>query len=164
MISLLIKKWKGLQQNSYEEAKIHFKNHEIHITSLINFQEQGKQLTYQLDLNKDWTCKKLQVQEFEGNIRSFCPEAEKPRFVDFEITPLTNALPVNFLKYHQYKFLKEPVLLIRYPLLQSEVHTQCYRILKDAVKYQNFTSGFQSEIIVDEDGFVAEYTGLFVQV
>ncbi|MEK6482474.1 putative glycolipid-binding domain-containing protein [Catalinimonas sp. 4WD22] len=164
MKKILLKKWRGLQQNSHEEARIIFDAREIHVNSTISFSDQKEQVIYQLALHEDWTVSEMHIQVYGSAKQSFSPEDAGVKFVDFEISPLTNSLPVNFLKYHQQMHLEEEVLLIRFPSLSAQPHRQSYQLLDKEVCYRNLTSGFESDIIFDKDGFVMEYSGLFMQV
>jgi hypothetical protein len=153
MSKTIFKKWQGLQMNTYEEAQIVIEAGEINISSKIAIHDLDKTITYFLKLSDDWTFIEFRIIGTGVKEQVIRQETEEVKFVDFEISPLTNALPVNYLRYHQHQHLDEKILLIQYPSLQSEYHRQRYFLSDSVVEYQNVTSNFQLRIMLDEDGF-----------
>lgn len=97
-----------------------------------------------------------------GHIR---PEWEHCIDIDISLSPFTNTLPVNRLQLPQHQRRKLDVLYIN--VLKEEIKPvqQWYtRLAEDRYLYEGVVKDFKAELLVDEDGVVIDYPGLFTRI
>ncbi|MGD8573322.1 MAG: putative glycolipid-binding domain-containing protein [Gammaproteobacteria bacterium] len=103
------------------------------------------------------------VLESDGTGTWFREQVEQAQLsgcidVDIGVTPLTNTLPVRRLRLEVGEACEIVVAWIRFPTLDVVPARQRYtRLAHDRYQYQSLASGFQTEVIVDDDGLVVEY-------
>ena len=126
MSKVIYKRWKGLQTDSREQARIAIGKERIHISSKIDLPEQKEEVSYNLMLHHDWTLLEFRIWGTNLVEQVFTYAQSATRFVNFDITPLTKALPINYLKFHHKTSLEDKILLIQYPSLHHAFHEQSY--------------------------------------
>ena len=86
--------------------------------------------------------------------------------VDIMITPFTNSLPIRRLKLGQGESKEISVVYVSAPDLSLSKLNQRYTSISQdrdggTYKYENLSGGFTSEVMVDSDGLVVDYPGIF---
>jgi hypothetical protein len=82
--------------------------------------------------------------------------------IDISITPFTNTLPINRLNLPAGSSKEDTVLYINLPTGECKPVRQRYTNLGNKIyKYENLVSGFISNIEVDENGYVINYSGIW---
>jgi uncharacterized protein len=80
--------------------------------------------------------------------------------VDLGFTPATNTLPIRRLRLAVGEQAAVPVAWLRWPELRVERALQRYeRLAKDRYRYSS--GAFAAELVVDENGLVVDYEGLW---
>lgn len=78
--------------------------------------------------------------------------------VDLEVTPLTNALPVNRLQLAEGGEGEIMAAWVHFPRLNLEAGAQRYqRLASTTYRYTSLRSGFTAQVEVDQDGFPVIY-------
>lgn len=82
--------------------------------------------------------------------------------VDLQVTPLTNALPVNRLRLAEGAAADILAAWVHFPGLWVEAAPQRYqRLASTTYRYSSLGSGFTAQVEVDEDGFPVIYERLW---
>ncbi len=82
--------------------------------------------------------------------------------VDLEVTPLTNALPVNRLHMAEGAAADVLAAWVHFPGLAVEAAPQRYQCLASTTyRYTSLGSGFTAQVEFDEDGFPVIYERLW---
>jgi hypothetical protein len=111
-------------------------------------------------LRKDVSSNKWIDQQ--GNYLS---EIEGCADVDFSLTPSTNSLPINRLKFTPGAAYEIKVVYIDLLTFEIRPVQQKYSYLKNNVyRYESISSGFKADIKTDEQGFVIDYPGIWHRV
>ncbi len=85
--------------------------------------------------------------------------------VDLEITPATNTLPIRRLALQEGQSAQVEAVWVRFPSLSVERLQQRYtRIEHNRYQYEGLSSGYQTQLEVDESGIVISYFGVWRQV
>jgi hypothetical protein len=85
--------------------------------------------------------------------------------VDLSITPFTNSLPIRRLKLGIDGSAEIATVYIAFPHLTISRDLQRYtRVGPDRYRYESLDSNFVREIIVDQNGLVITYPGLFQRI
>ncbi|SEJ40123.1 hypothetical protein SAMN05216327_109268 [Dyadobacter sp. SG02] len=175
--------WTGREYYSLENCRVHSNENGNRIASTIIGLYTGDlyQVDYQIDTNARWETVSVAINFFKNNIfRQFHLEKNtsgnwlldgqiNEEFsgctdVDLPLTPFTNTLPIrrlNMVIGNQY-----PIKVIYLDLLEDRLSavSQLYTRLSETVfHYENVPNDFEADIIVDEDGLVADYPELFVR-
>ena len=80
--------------------------------------------------------------------------------VDLGFTPATNTLPIRRLRLEVGQEAEIAVVWLRWPELEVERAVQRYaRLAKD--RYRFSQEEFSAELVVDDDGLVLDYVGLW---
>lgn len=78
--------------------------------------------------------------------------------VDLQVTPLTNALPVNRLRIAEGAEAEILAAWVHFPGLSVEAAPQRYqRLAPTTYRYTSLGSGFTAQVEVDQDGFPVIY-------
>jgi hypothetical protein len=78
--------------------------------------------------------------------------------VDLEVTPLTNALPVNRIQLPEGATKEIVAAWVHFPGLNLEAGAQRYeRLASTTYRYTSLRSGFTAQVEVDQDGFPVIY-------
>jgi uncharacterized protein len=116
---------------------------EVHVTDQRGFRSRTTALTR--DARGDWAIDGVQAPALDG-----CTD------IDLACSPSTNALPIRRLALHVGESRTVQVVLLRFPLLTVTRTVQEYARL-DATRYRYASGDFESELAVDDEGFVVDY-------
>ena len=84
--------------------------------------------------------------------------------VDISLTPFTNSLPINRLRWLGNEPAEIQVLFVDVLDQSATVARQCYTKLSDSqFKFETVPNDFEALLTVDASGFVLDYPGLFVR-
>lgn len=90
------------------------------------------------------------------------PELDGCIDVDIQWSPLTNTLPLRRLDLSDGGESDIRVAYIALPELDARPMAQTYsRVDSSTVRYQSETRSFVRDLVVDDEGYVVEYPGLF---
>lgn len=82
--------------------------------------------------------------------------------VDIQWSPLTNTLPVRRLDMRDVAETDIRVAYVALPGLDIRPMTQTYsRVDSSTIRYQSETRSFVRDLVVDDEGYVIAYPGLF---
>jgi hypothetical protein len=85
--------------------------------------------------------------------------------VDINVTPFSNTLPVRRLAMEVGARADIVTAYVAVPEMTVAADPQRYsRLRHDLYRYQSLDSDFTSDVVVDADGFVLDYPGLFTRV
>jgi uncharacterized protein len=85
--------------------------------------------------------------------------------VDLAISPSTNSLPIRRLQLEIGESAEISTVYIDFPHLTISKDPQRYtRLSAERYRYESLNTDFIREIVVDQDGFVVTYPGLFQRV
>ncbi len=117
----------------------------VHVRDLRGFGQRT--LTLARDAKGAWTLDGVAVRELKG-----CVD------VDLGCSPSTNTLPIRRLHLGIGSSKTVKAAMIRFPDLVVEPVAQTYTRV-DEFTYRYAAGTFEAELIVDEDGVVAQYAG-----
>jgi len=169
--------WKGVIQQTIELILIEYSN-TISIRGYITgrIKDQPLQVSYHMDLDLTWQLLSLEIiNDSQPPLHLLRTESgewlnngkEEPSwndcvYVDLNLTPLTNSLPINHLHLQTGESREIKVLYI--DLLQDNLlqHRQRYTKMDDThYKYESLESDFQCILEVDTHGIVRDYPGIW---
>ena len=89
--------------------------------------------------------------------------------LDISATPFTNTLPIRRLALQPGRSTEIAVVYIAVPSLRLSTARQRYERLEDSAagavyRFTALASGFTAELVVDGDGLVLDYPGMFQRV
>ena len=117
----------------------------VHVRDLRGFGQRT--LTLARDAKGAWTLDGVAVRELKG-----CVD------VDLGCSPSTNTLPIRRLHLGIGSSKRVKAAMVRFPDLVVEPVAQTYTRVDDFT-YRYAAGTFEAELIVDEDGVVAQYAG-----
>lgn len=85
--------------------------------------------------------------------------------VDISFTPFTNSLPINRLQLTKGE--GQDIRVVYVDVRNGVIKTVKQRYLNKGnqiYKYENEDSGYISELIIDKDGYVVDYPGIWQQI
>jgi uncharacterized protein len=174
--------WRRDEDNlSFERARYYTTDFGARILGSVYAAEKTAPLTvtYELTCDAEWRTSTLSLQQiYRGERRAFrLTRRADDRWdidgveaaflrgctdVDLEISPSTNALPVNRLRLDIGKEAAIRAVWVRFPDLQIVAVNQSYvRIAENNYRYRNLDSGFTALVAVDSDGFPTAYEGVW---
>jgi uncharacterized protein len=175
--------WTGREYYSLENCLVDISSAGVDISSVIvgKYKSRIYRVEYHIKTDPDWETQFVQItsrhsnneQKFhlhsDGRGNWFSEGKSVSRFkgctdVDIAITPFTNTLPINRLQLDKNETHK--VRVIYFDLLEQEVRpvNQQYTRLDDLqYHYENIPNDFETDITVDENGFVVDYPSLFTR-
>lgn len=88
--------------------------------------------------------------------------------LDISATPFTNTLPIRRVPLRPGEAAVIEVAYLSIPDLEWRLSMQRYTCLQKNkrnahYRFESLRSGFETEIVVDDEGFVTEYPGLFMR-
>ncbi|WP_276373150.1 putative glycolipid-binding domain-containing protein [Chryseolinea sp. H1M3-3] len=134
-----------IKTNQHWET-IYFEIHSQH-------SDQRKHILFESDGKGNWKVDGKHADQFKGCID-----------VDIPLTPFTNTLPINRLKFAPGEERQIQVIYVN--LLEQQiipVKQKYIRLSKNEYHYENIPNDFEAKIEVDELGFVDDYPSLFVR-
>jgi Uncharacterized protein conserved in bacteria len=151
-------------------------------TILAVHENQPIEIYYQTFCNFDWKTREVIIKQRNGFVESSLklsvnggtwnhaergplPELAHCIDVDIELTPATNALPINRLKLVVGESVEIRAAWIRVPTLSVIAARQRYdRLSENTYLYTSLASGFQAEIDVDQYGLPVRYGDIWDRV
>jgi hypothetical protein len=155
---------------------------QLHGTVLAVDESQPIEISYQIFCDSDWTTREVKVQQRNGLVESNLELSANGRIwtradrdelselagcidVDIELTPATNALPINRLNLAVGKSAEIRVAWIRLPALAVVAARQRYdRLSENTYRYTSVNSGFQADIEIDKYGLPVRYGNIWERV
>jgi hypothetical protein len=143
---------------------------------------QPIEICYQISCDSDWKTREVLIQQRYGFVESNLklsandktwnragqgrlPELAACIDVDIELTPATNALPINRLNLAVGKSAEIQAAWIRLPALAVVAARQRYdRLSENTYRYTSLASGFQAEVEVDKYGLPLRYGNIWEQI
>lgn len=175
--------WQGIIYQSLEYFNIQEDDKNYTVTSKIIGCYQDKMYTvdYQLILNKDWTMLDFLIESEVNTIKTkitgkkqqdhweindlIHPDLKGFKYIDISLTPFTNTLPINNLTLTENHPQKIEVIYI--DILNNHIKPakqQYTQTSPTGYLYENIETDFKANILVDEDGLVIHYPGLFKKI
>ena len=155
---------------------------EITGSVLIAEQRAPMRVEYRVACDENWCTRTVEVdailQGARRTVRLECdlggrwrrdgedmPELAGCIDVDLEITPATNALPVNRLRLPVGGRREVLAAWMRFPSLRVIPARQSYeRLAESRYRYTSLDSGFTAVVEVDADGIPTEYEGIWRRI
>lgn len=113
--------------------------------------DQVIHVEFEGDAKGNWTMNGETAEQFSG-----CLD------VDIAVTPFTNTLPIRRLQLKEQA--PQQIRVIYFNILEQEikpVDQEYTRLSETAYHYENITRDFEAKLMVDEQGLVVDYQGLF---
>jgi uncharacterized protein len=154
------------------------------ISGAVMIAEQGAPLRvdYRIGCDEDWRTRTVEVHTaWQGARRLLCldrdsaghwrrdgepgPELDGCIDVDLEVTPATNALPINRLRLPVGGRQEILAAWVRFPTLRVIPARQSYeRLAESRYRYTSLDSGFTAVVDVDGDGVPIDYEGIWRRI
>lgn len=151
-------------------------------TILAAHEDQPIEVYYQIFCDSDWRTREVKVHQRNGLIesnlelsvnggtwnrgdRGRLPELADCIDVDIELTPATNALPINRLNLAVGESAEIQAAWIRLPAFVINPARQRYdRLSESTYRYTSLASGFHAEIETDKYGFPVRYGNIWERI
>lgn len=175
--------WRGIHYQSLEYFNLSTKEESYRAESRIIgcYEDNIYTLDYRILIDKDWIVKNFLIESEINRVkRTFSgkrnqnqweinsvlnSEFNNFKFIDISLTPFTNTLPINNLKFSESDSQKIDVIYI--DVLNHHIRHVQQQYTRTAVNkylYENIETDFKAEISVDEDGLVTSYPELFEKI
>jgi hypothetical protein len=172
--------WKGLYYDTLEYTTI-MNGDEITVNGLIAGTAEGKNICfkYEIILSSNWEFVFVRISDNNNTIFKLTkdesnrwiqnseeiPEWDSYEYIDINLTPFTNSLPINHLDIDINTAKNIKVLYINLLTMEINPSTQCYTKLDDATyRYLNVDSGFERILQVDQKGIVINYPRIWRRI
>ena len=169
---------------SLELARVSRTGNGAEISGTVLIAEQGAPLRveYRIACDKEWRTRTVEVDTAgQGARRTLrlerdaggrwhrdgkeTPELADCTDVDLEVTPATNALPVNRLRLPVGGRQEILAAWVRFPSLLVIPARQSYeRLGESRYRYRSLGSGFTAVVEVDADGLPIDYEGIWRRI
>lgn len=175
-------RWRSLEHGGLEECRVSDWIDSIKVRAAIVGQagEVRHGVLYEMSLRPDWTFESILLQRtdgvmsvlsrgkdgtwYDGQIEEL-PQLKGCIDVDFEMTPLTNTLPIRRAPLTIGETRRFRMAYIPATTLEPFATEQSYTRLGDRLyRFETGDGSFTADITVDEDGLVTDYPGLFERV
>jgi hypothetical protein len=173
-----------LDDASFELCRFCRSGDAIHLNGTIFVAEENRplEISYRILCDLDWKTREVGFRQSEGfehsdlklevNAENWSEAGRGPLLeiagcvdVDIELTPATNALPVNRLNLAIGESSEIQAAWIRVPSLAIVPARQRYeRLSENVYRYTSIASGFQAEIEVDHFGLPIRYGNLWERI
>lgn len=172
--------WRGLINKSWEHCKVDTVESGFKIASEVvgNHANDTYIINYLISTDHHWNVQDFEIScEMQGKRKQVCgkktgsdwringqiaPAFEGFKYIDIAITPLTNTLPIRGLGLHVDESKLIEVIYI--DILNDKIKPvkQKYtKLSKERYHYENMETDFASSILIDRNGMVKTYPGLF---
>ena len=136
---------------------------------------------WRLDLDEAWRTRELAIGTTDGRGLHLLsdgaghwangtgeplPEFDGCRDVDLAGTPFTNTLPIRRRPWEEGMRAETPMVYVPFDSFEPVVDRQIYTCLEPGRRflYEAADRTFSAELVVDSDGLVTDYPGLFSRV
>ena len=175
-------RWQALDVPGFELLEIGERKSGIDARGMLISEAEGTGFgaSYHVRLAHDWTFQALNLQLLDGRslkLRSDgkgkwtegdgAPRPDLCDCVDIDLSgsPFTNTLPIGRTHWQTGVPENFTMAFVDLATLSVTPHSQVYTKLDDTrFSYRSETTGFESELGVDSDGFVTAYPGFFQRV
>jgi hypothetical protein len=156
--------------------------YQLNGTILAGHENQPLEISYQISCDSDWQTREVTIQERYGfaesslnlSVNDGIWNRAEPDLslelagcvdVDIELTPATNALPINRLSLAVGQSAEIQAVWIRLPTLEIVPARQRYdRLSENTYRYTSLASGFQAEIEIGKYGLPIRYGNIWERV
>jgi uncharacterized protein len=151
-------------------------------TIVLLFDKLPARIMYQVVCDTAWRTRTVTIhQEMAGETKQLALEVSESQAwhsgdtvipfgtgffdVDLERTPATNTLPLRRVELNEGESMHVDALWVRFPALTLEPLPQRYTNLGNRrYRYESLSSGYTTELEVDELGLVIHYHGLWQSI
>lgn len=175
-------RWRGLEDDSREHLELIETGASIRARSVLigGGGELDLALHYAVELDKDWIFRSLRIECTNG--RSFglfsdgqghwsdqngaaLPNLTNAIDIDLSGSPFTNTLPIRRGAFEIGKPRSFVMAWVDMINLHVDADSQIYtKLASDRFRYQPVDRDFQADLIVDGDGLIVTYPGLFTRM
>ncbi len=179
--------WESLDNIGQESLLIIEKDDNLIVESVVLgvSKELPYRIWYSITCDKKWTVREVTIKSIEMNCKEIklisdgngnwsidttvAENLEGCVDIDISVTPFTNTIPIRRLNLEKGELHKINVIYIDAISFMIKPVTQCYTYLSEKNNvhkylYENLSSGFTSEIYVDDSGIVIEYPELYKRI
>jgi len=173
--------WRRLDLPGHEAAAITQQRNRWNLagTALFAYRRESCRLDYEIECDMHWGTRDVTVRGQIGDSPvslvlsrdtegAWCANgAAQPALqgcidVDLGFSPSTNLLPIRRLKLAIGARADVRATWVRFPELTLEVLEQSYtRVAERTYRYESAGGEFTRELVVNDDGFVVDYPGLW---
>lgn len=175
--------WAGREYRSLENCLIETADTGVFIRSTIIGSYEGKiyQVEYEIRTNAEWETLSLQMRSRHSDriMQWYCESDTRGNWtsngqemtewngcvdIDISLTPFTNTLPIRRLRLSDGAV--QTIRVLFFDILEHEIRPvdQQYTRLSDKeYEYNNVVTDFKAKLVVNEQGLVVDYPGLFVK-
>lgn len=175
--------WRRLDWPGHEAAAITQQRNRWNLagTALFVMNEESCRLDYEIECDMHWGTRDVTIRgEVGGGPASLvlsrdaegewtvdersCPAVRGCTDIDLGFSPSTNTLPIRRLKLAVGASAPVRTAWVKFPHLTVEVLEQRYTRLSEWVYlYESAGGMFKRELTLNEDGFVVDYPGLWIE-
>jgi hypothetical protein len=175
---------RALDNQSFEVCRFIHSRTDVQLNGTILAAHEGQpiEVFYQISCDSDWQTREVAVQQRYGFLESSLklsvndktwnradqgriPELAGCIDVDIELTPATNAFPINRLNLAIGGSGEIQAAWIRLPSLAIvRAHQRYERLSENVYRYTSVASGFQAEIEVDGFGLPIWYGNIWQRI
>lgn len=180
--------WRSLDGKKLEHVQLMSNEEGILADGLIIHldADSSYRIRYRIQCDSAWQVRKVHLQRLDASSQELFLHADGKgkwknkkgnriemldgaRDIDIHFSPFTNTLAIRRLKLKQGIATQTQVVFINVPDLSFEIARQQYTLIEDNTtvkhyKYESLTSGFKTELPVDEDGLLIEYPQYFERI
>lgn len=180
--------WRSLDGKKFEHIQLMSNEEGILADGLIIHldADSSYRIRYRIQCDSIWQVRKMHIQRLDtSNQELLLYSNGKGRWknkkgnriemldgahdIDIHFSPYTNTLAIRRLKLQQGMTVQTKVAFINLPDLSFEIARQQYTLTKNSesdkrYKYESLTSGFKTELPVDDDGLLIEYPQYFERI
>jgi hypothetical protein len=173
--------WRRLDQPGHESARVFFQYPYWHLTGTAVFahQRQPCRLDYKIACDTEWNTTSANITGWVGNssieIEVSVDSTRNWRFngkdrpdvsgcidIDLNFSPSTNLLAIRRLGLEIGEQAVVKAAWVRFPSIELERLEQKYRRLDETrYRYESGGGRYETELEVNEEGFVRQYPGLW---
>lgn len=175
--------WKGISLDTMESCTVTRQNKKITVNSVIAGLENSQPVNihYQIKLDDAYEIESLILTSYQGEVFEVKMVRENKKWfdgngkhlepfddcndIDIALTPYTNTIPINRLHLNLGESCQIDVVYVD-PVKKSVSRNQqrYTHIESNKYRYESLDSNFISDIVVDRDGFVIKYPGIWEMV
>jgi hypothetical protein len=167
--------WHGVVSGSVETLDLTLRPEGYRARSIVDLGPE--RIEYAVELDPDWTFSALVVRSTRGPQVSLSrdgttwavdgvprPDLHQAIDIDLAFSPFTNSLPIRRLGLAEGESADIVTAYVAAESLEVSADHQRYtRLAAERYRYESLDSDFEREIVVDADGLVVDYPGLFTR-
>lgn len=180
--------WRSLDGKKFEHVRLTSNENGVWADGFIIHldADSSYRIRYLIQCDSAWQVRKVHLQRLDDSSQELFLYADGrdkwknkkgnrieilngARDIDIHFSPFTNTLAIRRLKLQQGIVTQTQVVFINVPDLSFEIARQQYTLLENNTtdkryKYESLTSGFKTELPVDDSGLLIEYPQYFERV